>query len=205
VQGGDVADVSGNGHTGKLRGAATATGPGRIGDGLALPRAGAGWVEVGGLPLPLGTGDAVTITLWFFRRSGDAVDDSLFYLPSSPRYDAWLTARAGKEWLCINSQNLDCWGVEAQGFRDRWVHVAAVLVNGPITGSALHVDGVKQVLRCQDEAGFEPCTAVRTVGTTMILGGEADFPFHGTLDDVRIYDRRLTDEEIARIHAEAPR
>jgi hypothetical protein len=195
-----VVDSSGHAADGTLVGfPAAPTAPGHFGDALVFPTdpdASAAYVDVpSGLAFDTSSGAANSVSLWFFRSSAPGVDDVLVYFPPGPRYDIWLT-RNGTA-LCLNAGNYDCFGVEDATLLDRWVHLVAVFVNGPTTAGEVWIDGVRQASTCLEGGVFLPCTTSRTVGPPYSLGGRSDFLFHGKIDDVRFYARRLEASEIA--------
>ncbi len=200
VMGTRVVDSSGHGNDATLVGfPASPLTPGRFGDALAFPTTSA-YVDVPStLAFDTSPGGVNTISLWFYRGSSPAVDDVLVYFPPDPRYDLWLTGDGN---LCINTGNYDCWGIQDATLLDRWVHVVAVLANGPTTGGELWVNGVKRTLSCPvSDGGFQPCTASRTIAPPYSLGGRTDFFFHGRIDEARFYSRRLDPSEIAALAA----
>lgn len=202
ITGTKVADRSPAGAHGTLMGSGALTSTaGVIGEALQFSTGDPGWVRVPSVAFDDTAGAKNSFSFWFYRSSVGTADDALFYAPSSPRYDVWLKTQSGRDYLCVNAQGNECWGLQDDGLRGRWVHVVAVLHNGPITSSALWVDGQPRTLACQESAGFNPCTQSRTIGTPIVFGGENDYPFRGKMDDMRIYARSLTDGEIQTLYS----
>lgn len=81
--------------------------------------------------------------------------------------------------------------------RDVWHHLAGVLDRGSKTVS-IYVDGARMTTRSAAEVGDMSCTP-----NELSIGFQRgqNFWFVGTIDDVRIYDRALSGEEIAGLHA----
>ncbi len=192
-----LADSSGNHNDGTLVGfSQSPTAPGRFGEALAYPASGTAYVHVPVLPLNQAGGGMNTVSMWFYR-SGNNISDVLAFLPS-PRYDLWLTGGTGK-YLCINTAQGECLGVQDANLRDRWVHVVAILANGPTAMGSLYVDGQNRNAACLTNSGFSPCGQSATAATPVDFGGPG-FPFHGMLDEVRLYNRALTASEVLALY-----
>lgn len=208
INGSVVADMSGANRSGTLSGndGPPMSAPGRFGDGLQF-QATPSRVTIPNVALDTNANAKNTVSLWFFRAAGGGggIDEVLFDMPNEPRYDLWLTHAGTTEYLCINTREFDCWGVEAStvgGLRDRWVHVAVVLNNGRTNQTSLYLDGVKRSPTCHTSAGFNDCIHSRTVANPVVLGSGdgSSYPWRGRLDDVRIYSRALGDAEIKSIY-----
>lgn len=173
---------------------------GRIGDAISFELA-PGKILTPELPFVPQT-NAATVSLWLFRDKIDP-DEAAFYLPATdlaepPRYDLWLTTMFGAvPSLCINTGDGNCWGATDQNLIGRWVHAVAVFANGPINGGQLYIDGVA---RASCVAG--DCTIVRQVLNPVTFGAVEDrYNWRGGLDDVRVYDRALTQQEAGELFA----
>jgi parallel beta-helix repeat protein len=101
----------------------------------------------------------------------------------------------------FNSGNSDLLGVSSTGLNDKWVHVAAVFYNGvPSTSTTkLYLDGVQQSLTTC--AGTHISQSVSTTAYLSGWGYDNGYKFDGHLDELRIYDRELSAEQIALIAA----
>jgi hypothetical protein len=89
---------------------------------------------------------------------------------------------------------------EHVSFTDRWHHVA-VVVNEPDDEVSVFVDGSL----AQRESGASNITAntshpVEIGRTEHLAGGSSDPNFEGKIDDVRIYNRTLSNSEVAALH-----
>jgi hypothetical protein len=78
-----------------------------------------------------------------------------------------------------------------------WVHVATVYPNGGKLGDIkVYINGIRKA----DLTNTNPSLLIQTVGSTDVqIGSDSLGAFVGQIDDVRIYDRALTAEEIAGI------
>jgi hypothetical protein len=200
ISGMRLADSSGNHNDGTLVGfSSAASAPGRFGDALAYPAAGAAYVSIPHVALNETPGGTNSVSLWFFYPSDRISNDALVLLPDAPRLDLWFTR---SKYLCINTGNGDCWGVEDTALLGRWVHVVAVFVNGPIAQGKLYVDGQSRSSSCVVGVGFNVCDGMSaTAKSPVLLGAKSDYPFHGMLDEVRIYNRELTGGEVTMLYS----
>jgi MSHA biogenesis protein MshQ len=197
ISGTRLADSSSNHNDGTLVGfPQNPTAPGRFGEALVYPATTAN-VRVAQLGLDQASGGINSVSMWFFHGSGGTISDVLALLPNSPRYDLWLASGSD---LCINTGRGECWGIRNNTLLDRWVHVVAVFVNGSISQGSLYVDGKNGNAACL--SGYAACNGVNgTAALPVELGGESDFPFHGMLDEVRIYNRALTAGEVSTLYS----
>jgi hypothetical protein len=199
ISGTTLADSSGNHNDGTLVGfSQPETAAGRFGDALVYPATAAAYVTIPTLPLNGVPGGMNTVSMWYYRNPG-TLSEALALLPNSPRYDLWL-AEDGN-YLCMNTGQGECMGIQANNLLGRWVHVVAIFVNGPIVQNVLYVDGQNKNAACVGAGGgFASCGASPTAAAPVIFGGQTDFNFHGMLDDVRIYNRALTASEASALY-----
>ncbi len=185
-------DWSGHGHNADFVGPARWT-PGY--DGTALGPTGSGqYLEVFGWPGILGKKDR-TCAAWIkTTATGD--------------FMGWGLATNTQKWVFrVQSDNgnpgslrVECQGGRICGWTDlrdgEWHHVAAVLksAGAPTTlNIGLYVDGI------QEPISDSQAVDVNTVsGTRNVRIGDAhqSRPFPGLIDDARIYDKALTQEEL---------
>jgi type II secretory pathway pseudopilin PulG len=78
----------------------------------------------------------------------------------------------------------------------QWHHVAAVRTGNTVE---LFVDGNSQGTGSGEEAGGAITTNVRAIGAEIYWGVSSDYALAGTIDDVRIYNRALSKDEIAQL------
>ena len=81
--------------------------------------------------------------------------------------------------------------IEGGALGPRWRHVAAVLGAKTLT---IYVDGMR-VAAATNVAARTAKSPLR-----MGLGVDNSYPFKGDVDELRIFNRALTPEEIAKIH-----
>lgn len=204
VSGSAIADRSGNGHDGTVVGSTQPTViAGRVGEALDFAPTNRTYIDLPTVPLDSSPGASTTVVMWFWHDDPD-VNDVLVYLPEAmaTRYDLWLNAtRIDEVSLCVNTGENDCWGISDPGLLGRWVHVAAVFANGVSSFSTLYVDGVDAGATCR----FNTCDVSRSAMGPLRLGGDDDrYPWKGKLDDVRVYDRALSADEVWRLYACTP-
>ena len=188
-----VVDYSGNGHHGKFTGQVEWV-DGIDSGALQFP---SGWVEMTEYEGVLGTQNR-TVTAWIKTTGyGDIV--------------SWgISTEDGKKWIfCVNHNagngtfealRTECAGSRIVGSTvltdGQWHHVASVLDSAgtpTINNIKLYVDGVREVI--SDSVVVDVNTT--SEGRTVWLGeGHHSRMFPGLIDDVRIYDRALTQDEI---------
>jgi hypothetical protein len=195
IVGTTLVDRSGNGHDGVIIGSpAPVLSPGQLGDALDFTATNGSYVDVETMPFDSSSTGATTVTLWYFRSSTTSTPNDVIVdlpPPATSRYDLWLTNQS----LCFNTQQNECWGVTGGNLFDRWVYVAAIFRNGLETTSELYVDSTAQVAVCTLAA----CNTSRTVLAPFHLGGSDTFHLLGLLDDVRVWNRALTADEITAV------
>ena len=197
---GDIAnDSSGNGHHGTLLGTPEwVSGPEGFGGALAFGPGAVSRIECGTFDPTNGTGQ-FTIALWalwdgtgtfqhFFTKTNSWGPDTMMF-----QVELW-GAHA-------NPENTDRVGISYEANPDdccppffimpayEWVHVAATFDG---TNARAYLNGV-------DEIGPKPFSVGTGVDATVYIGAshpDRGRTFHGSLDDVRDYDRALTRDEI---------
>lgn len=90
---------------------------------------------------------------------------------------------------------------------DQWHHVAAVLPNdgSPSLGKVqFYIDGVRQTnIQLTADAAIRTVAAEDLlIGAASMSPGQAAVFFRGLIDDIRIYNRTLTEMEIQEIIAQ---
>jgi len=136
-------------------------------------------------------GDAITVSLWF-HRDREFLSEVLVYAPETPRVDFWLQ----DNWTCFNTGGSDCWGVADADVYGHWVHAVLVFVNGIISDSKMYLDGSRVTESCVSLPSYS-CDAPAVPAAPFDLGGGDSYPFHGRMDEVRLYNRELTPAEVA--------
>lgn len=214
-------DASGNGLDGEARDGAHVTTDAAVGSG-ALRTDGRGAAVVVPADSALDRRGTVTISLWFrideafgpdspsrilLDKFVDA-DHNLTLVLAGDDYDkgGWGDGR-----LVAKLENDDVGRyvylrtARTAWEAGRWYHVAVVFDADAATGSALYVDGRLDVEEIDGEPGP---IAMSYVGPLTIGGGRTDPGqldreawFAGAIDDVRLYDGRLSEEAIAALHS----
>jgi hypothetical protein len=196
-------DDSGHGHDATLwkPGRRTRFAPGH--DGTALATDG-GWATVPPSPALDALGDRFTLAAWIYRER----DGLSFELVVSRQAGETHGERFGlgvfqnQAALLIETQPPDItlldWGLVPN---DRWVHLAATYDG---RAARLYLDG-------QEVARRALATAVAPDDTPVLIGANANGPgrqvsehFPGRIDDLRIYRRALSPEEIAGLAHRGP-
>lgn len=99
----------------------------------------------------------------------------------------------------FNTGNSEVWGIPSEGLANRWVHVAGIFHNGNITQSRLFIDGVERQLSAQwGEPGIGNVTTDARIGGWLY---DNDYDFYGRVDEVEVFNRVLTPEEIFAIYS----
>ena len=205
IVGTSVRDRSGFGHDGVVMGTMPVPTTGRIGEALDFAGTTLSYIDLPSVPLDGTPGNFTTISLWM-RTDNANVDEALACLPTGPvagppRYSMWLTKRAASLFLCINTGEGDCWGLEVSNVLGRWVHLVGVYANGPTIGGQLYLDGVAAAMSC----AFGVCDNTRVAQAPFSIAcSDPTYAWHGSLDDVRIYNRALTAAEVAQLYRCAP-
>jgi hypothetical protein len=91
-------------------------------------------------------------------------------------------------------------GFNPIGFVNKWVHVVAVFVNGVpnSTNCKLYINGVKRTLSGSVTRNVTATKKVRFGNWAY----DTDSPFGGSLDDIRLYNRELSNIEIQSLYHE---
>jgi regulation of enolase protein 1 (concanavalin A-like superfamily) len=187
-------DWSGHGHHARLPAGGAQWVPGYDGTALGFDGSGGAYLEVPGYPGVLGKRDRTT-TAWIQTTR---VGDILF----------WGVQTTGQKWrFRVQADNgnpgslrLECEGGRVCGWTDlrdgEWHHVAAVLesTGAPtVLDVRLYVDGVPEAISDSATVDVNTVDGGRNV---RIANGYQNYPFLGLIDDVRIYDKALTQDEL---------
>jgi hypothetical protein len=192
---GAFADLAGRDFTGMPKGGVKRT-PGRLG-GAAEFDGTSGVVEAKDAPELRLVGD-MTIAFWV-RKSGEAQDWARMVGKGDEKrrnYGVWESPKDDKRVLWqIYSENGQGLNLTSNGSLEvgRWHHVA---VTRRGQAGAIHLDGRKDVESAGEGTPWtsdDPLTVGFGIG-----GGHVHFP--GAIDDLRIYSRALTPEEISALY-----
>ena len=187
-----VEDRSGNGNTGVINGqTSTTTAPGTIGQALEFDGSD-DYVDVGS-DTALNLTSDLTIAAWVKPTDNGASDYG-------------IVARGGGNWTYVFALNDSSgswrpglytdgpwnYGSSVYGY-DQWRHVVVTITSG---GSlTFYVDGVAD--------GTATETGVSNPSSSTLIGdweGGSSSNFNGQIDDVRIYNRALSADEIERLY-----
>ena len=194
-----VTDSSGNGHHGTLLGNPEwVAGPDGFGGALAFGPDKCIGVDCGVFDPTNGTGQ-FTIALWAYwdgtgtfqhfitKSAGWGADTMMFQVELwGAHTEATYTDRVGISYQAAGSVEFSVMP------KNEWVHLTWTFDGTDLT---LYVNGV-------DEVGPKPFSIGPDVDAQLEIGYNSNRPelsertFHGTLDEVRIYDKALTAEEI---------
>ncbi|MDT8301829.1 MAG: LamG domain-containing protein [Sedimentisphaerales bacterium] len=194
-----VTDSSGNGHNGTLLGSPEwVAGPDGFGGALSFGPEKCIGVDCGIFDPTNGTGQ-FTIALWAFW---DGTGTFQHFITKSAGWGADTMMFQVELWGAHTSaQYTDRVGISYQGAgsvefsvlpKNEWVHLAFTFDGTDLT---LYLNGV-------DEEGPKPFSIGPDVDAQLEIGYNSNRPelsertFHGYLDEVRIYDKPLTAEEI---------
>ena len=196
--GGRIPDISGHGHDAQLKaeGALPALVDGIVGKALKFSAGEHQWLEVEYAP-ELDAPARITVMAWVkiaARNKAYAIVCNKGDKSGPPPWPGWrlrvFWTRAafqigtpdGKEYMAVSPE----WDVEP----GKWAHVA-----GTYDGRTLRIY-VNGVLRGQAEApgGIAPRKGPIVIGN--YIGRKDAYPMDGLIDDVRIYSRALTADEI---------
>lgn len=149
------------------------------------------YLRIDGLPVSGAAREKTTVCFWMNWSGKNAA------MPASwgTRYDLYLV----NNMFGFNTGNGDLYGVDISGggLENTWHHVAAVFTSQPLSygENQLYIDGL-----------IQPCTlllgttsAARTVDGTLFISGwddGTDYKYGGLIDELRVYDRALSNSEI---------
>lgn len=169
-------------------------------EGLDFSATDVAYISLPAIPVDVTDGGATTFSMWLRNDNPDVNDAFAFFPDPNPtRYDLWFNKdQVGVPSLCINTGNYDCWGHADADLVGRWVHVVAVIANGEVTEGQLYIDGARIAMTCV----FGDCARTRTIASAIGFGSTDEaYPWRGVLDEIRIFDRAVSDDEAAALAA----
>ncbi|MEZ6134980.1 MAG: PKD domain-containing protein [Pirellulaceae bacterium] len=127
-----------------------------------------------------------TVSFWMHW---DGTENSMPF--GMTTYDLWFQSG----FFGFNTGVSDLFGMSSAGLANRWVHVTAAFNNGPGTLNKLWIDGVPQLLSQR----FGVTTARSATQNARISGwtNDSGYRFTGSLDEFAVFNRELTDAEVA--------
>jgi hypothetical protein len=187
---GGTAYDSAGGNDGTIYGATWTTG--QIGGALSFDGVD-DHVDVDALEVNTGAGAHNTVTFWMYWEGGD--NQMPFGWQES--YDLWFK----DNFFGFNTGQGNIYGISSDGLDGKWVHVGAVFYNGVPTSAnnKLYINGaVQDIVPC-----FGDTSISRSVTSSARISGwrvNSSYMFGGIIDEVRIYDRALSAEEVQLVY-----
>jgi hypothetical protein len=198
--GSTAADSSGNANTGTLVNTPTWT-TGQIGGGIGLVNASAQYVSLGNpSTYDLTSTGRLTVSAWV--KTGSSIINSTLGIVKrgatntvgAPDQYALTSSNTRWRFMAGNGTTYtEVFGPGAQLVPDTWYHLTGVIDAANIS---LYVNGVSAATPVARPAGSPPASVSNFIGSVM-AGGPA---WDGTIDEVRIYSRALSAEEISRLY-----
>jgi hypothetical protein len=200
--GASSADLSGHGHPAVLMGGASWTNAGKEGAGLALDGV-SGYADVGVTLVDTTSSftvavwaDLAALGAWNIALSEDDVNGSLFGLKlrgdGSDQFDFDVELTDGTSPAFVVAQSTSTAQVST------WVHLAGVRDTGGGGAVKLYVNGALQANAALGQA-LLAASGHFVIGRGLYNGASGSY-FHGTLDEIAVYDVALTDAQVATIY-----
>lgn len=190
---GDANDESGHGHNGTISGGVTLTTDRWGNPNHAYQFNGTnGIITAESLAVDVNDGEYNSVSFWMYWNG---VDQDMPFSFNGVYDVAFYSSMFG-----FNTGNADMVGISPSGLAHRWVHVVASFVNGiPNTSSSeLYIDGIKKSL--SGSSSFYAMANSRiTIGN---WEGVEPHWFHGLIDDIRVYNRKLSQSEVDSLYHE---
>lgn len=202
IQGTTAIDRSGKGNNGTITGAVPIKG--KLGQGLSFDGVN-DYIDAGDLSNTIDNTSMLSVALWVRQ-------DTLIYAIPIAKYNSggehfgFGTTEDGSDYdrvsfkLAYNIYGYTQMPVHNAGAWEHWVAVYDGTKAGNSERLRIYVDGVKQELSFN---GTIPSTTEST-DSPVLIGGEDGgglrYPWNGSLDDVRIYNRTLSASEITNLY-----
>ena len=196
------ADLSGQGHPATLVGGASWAAAGKEGTGLALDGV-TGYADVGVTLVDTTSSfsvavwaDVAAVGAWNIALSEDDVNGSLFGLKlrgdGSNQFDFDVELSDGMSPGFVVAQSTS----SAQA--GTWVHLAGVRDTGGGGAVKVYVNGALQANAALGQA-LLAASGHLVIGRGLYNGASGSY-FHGTLDEIAVYDVALTDAQVATLY-----
>jgi len=156
-----------------------------------------GYVNVSNLAISTTDGARTTVTFWMYWDGTDGMALRMYQTwgatPSTNRnYALWFYGGD----FGFNTDNGDLFGISSSGLSGRWVFVTAVFHNGDVLQSQIYIDGVKQILTQRMGTSYGGYVYSKfSVGSAW-----GSYPFDGSIDELRVFNRELTQAEITGLY-----
>lgn len=201
---GDLVDASGNGNHGVASGDISYTSDHFGNQDACLLLEEAEHIDIGAgvkPSLPLTVAAWVRLDGTAVRFRNDTVDNTAY------RYGVYWRVSAESFFFALYSgfsapSNRRNWTVETTAFADGgWHHVAAVITGS--TSGQFFIDGVEHLASLGGTGpGLAYSSGSGSVGHSITSAGNAWS--HGCFDELRVYDRALTTDDVAELYQEVP-
>jgi len=154
-----------------------------------------GYINLNNLPVSTATGSKVSVEFWM-KWNGNSGPMPFGW----SSYDLYLNKYtvngvANTPVFGFNTGSSDNFGILSAGLANTWVHVVAIFNNGDITQSSLYINGLKQAMSVN--VGTHGTRTVSTNARISSWTNDLNYKFGGLIDEFRIYNRALTDVEVA--------
>ncbi|TME31075.1 MAG: DUF1929 domain-containing protein [Chloroflexi bacterium] len=190
-----TADATGKGHTGTLLGGATFTASGKYGNGLSLNGSTA-YVDLGNAADLQITG-SMTWSAWVYASANPADDGQIVAKSNGAGWQFKTSPDTGPQTFGVgvspNSSSLTQRYSKTVRQLGTWYYVAGVY-NAATKGLDIYVNGVLDngTLR-----GTIPTSQYNNAGEHVVIGRRTGgYYFPGTIDELRLYNRALSQAEI---------
>ena len=198
--GSTAADSSGNGNTGTLVNTPTWT-TGQIGGGIGVVNTSSQYINLNNpSTYDLTSTGQMTISAWV--KSGSSIINSTLGIlkrgatntVNAPDQYALTSSNTRWRFMAGNGTTYtEVFGPSGGLVANTWYHLTGVI---DAANLSLYIDGVSAATPVARPAGSPP-VAVSTFIGAMMAGGNA---WDGTIDEVRIYNRALSADEISRLY-----
>jgi hypothetical protein len=132
-----------------------------------------------------------TVSLWVYWNGSNS--QMPFYFTSS--YGIYI---ANPGCIGLNSGSGDVYGFNGVGLANKWFHLVAVMYNGALSNGRIYVNGIRQTLsQCMGTARSDTVSNSIDLGNPTVGGS---YPLNGKIDEVLIWNRSLSDEEIGYLY-----
>jgi len=190
-------DVSGTGNTGTLTNGPV-PGIGKVGQALNFDGSN-DFVDLAN-PASLNITSALTISAWVYVRGATNQIDDIFTRDNSSTnrgYRLVFDSNDSIEFYVAQdaSTKIQATVTGRTPYQNRWVHVVGVYQ--PSTFVRLYLDGTQAA---ENTMSIPAAIRSSTVGPEIGRRGNGDGEFNGLIDEVRVYNRALSAEEVKRLY-----
>lgn len=157
-------------------------------------------------PLNVGGTSELTVSCWFYKNTSIQSALATQYLPQAGGHQWGLVSNANGSVRAIISTNgiADPLADTVNTFSNNMWHHAAFIFNGNLTGNAnrlkIYVDGVLQTSTFSGTIGATISSTNVNLWITSLLDNESSFYLNGLLDELGIWVRALSNNEILQLY-----